>query len=335
MNSKLSHKERIDRHLSGKEIDRPAVSAWRHFYDRENTKDDLVNSMIEFQRKFDWDFMKINSRASYHVEDWGVRFRYSADPMKKPVAESFPIAKKEDWRKIETLDWNNGSMGEILSAGKEILDNVGSEIYCVPTIFSPLSVAADLVESDERFIELIIDDPEGLHTALENITETYAGYVKDMLKIGMAGIFLATTEWATRERLTEEQYLEFGRHYDLKILNAASGGFFNIMHVCKTNNMLPLFRDYPVPVLSWNPFEEGNLTIEQSNQISDKIFLTGVDQSGALLNAGAEDIEKQIAESINSVPAGRLMVGPGCAVKVDTPEENLVAMSETVKGWNL
>ena len=82
----LNHKERMDRYLNGKEIDRPAVSAWRHFYNKENTKDDLVKSMLEFQKMYDWDFMKINSRASYHVEDWGVRFHFSEDPLKKPVA---------------------------------------------------------------------------------------------------------------------------------------------------------------------------------------------------------------------------------------------------------
>ncbi|UCE67704.1 MAG: hypothetical protein JSU85_06780 [Candidatus Zixiibacteriota bacterium] len=330
----LNPKERIDRYLSGKEIDRPAVSAWRHFYDRENTKDDLVNSMIAFQKKYAWDFMKINSRASYHVEDWGVRFRYSTDPLKKPVAESFPVAKKADWRKIEPLDWQTGSLGEILAAGKEILDGVGSEIYCVPTIFSPLSIAADLVESDERFIELIIDGPEELHSALEIITETFSGYVDEMIKMGMVGIFFATTEWASRERFTEDQYLEFGRHYDLKILNAASGGFFNIMHVCKTNNMLPMFRDYPVPVLSWNPFEEGNLSIEQADQITDKIFLTGVDQNGPLLNGPIGEIEKQVSDSLGSARSGRLIVGPGCAVKVNTPDENLYALREAGRGWN-
>lgn len=330
----LSHKERIDRHLSGKEIDRPAVSAWRHFYDRENTKDELVSSMLEFQQRFDWDFMKINSRASYHVENWGVRFGYSSDPLKKPVAESFPVAKKGDWRKIEPLDWRDGSLGEILAAGKEILDEVSGEIYCVPTIFSPLSIAADLVESDERFIELMIDGPEELHGALENITKTFIGYVGEMIKIGMAGIFFATTEWASRERLTEDQYLEFGRPYDLKVLDAASAGFFNIMHVCKINNMLPIFRDYPVPVLSWNPFEEGNLSIAQADQITDKIFLTGADQNGPLLKGSVDDIKKQVSESLGSVSKGRLIVGPGCAVKVNTPEENLQALSEASRGWN-
>ncbi len=330
----LSHKERIDRHLSGKEIDRPAVSAWRHFYDRENTKDELVASMLEFQKKFDWDFMKINSRASYHVEDWGVRFRYSTDPLKKPVAESFPVAKNGDWRKIGPLDWRDGSLGEILAAGKEILAKIGDKIYCVPTIFSPLSIAADLTESDERFIELMIDGSDELHGALESIAKTFIGYVGEMIKIGMAGIFFATTEWASRERLTEDQYLEFGRPYDLKVLHAASGGFFNIMHVCKTNNMLPIFRDYPAPVISWNPFEEGNLSIEQAAQITDRIFLTGADQNGSLLNGPAEDIKKQVSDSLESVPKGRLIVGPGCAVKVNTPDENLYTLGETSRGWN-
>jgi uroporphyrinogen decarboxylase len=334
MGDSLSHKERIDRHLNGGEIDRPAVSAWRHFYDRENSKDDLVKSMIDFQRKFDWDFIKINSRASYHVEDWGVRFAVSKDLMKKPVGEYFPVSKKTDWEKIKPLDYKSGALGEILNAGKDILAALGSEVFCVPTIFSPLSIAADLVESDEELIELIIDGPDELHSALKNIAGTFKGYVKEMISLGMAGIFFATTEWASRDRLTEDQYLEFGRPYDLEVLQSASGGFFNIMHVCKTNNMLPIFRDYPVPVISWNPFEEGNLSIEQADQIMDKVFLTGSDQTETLRDGSAEDIKMQVIESLKSVDEGRLIVGPGCAVKVDTPDDNLYALAQSVKGWN-
>ncbi len=80
MQNALNHKERIERILSGREIDRPAVSAWRHFYNRESSKRELVDAMIEFQRKFDWDFMKINPRASYHIEDWGAVMQFSKDP---------------------------------------------------------------------------------------------------------------------------------------------------------------------------------------------------------------------------------------------------------------
>ncbi len=119
MDEQLGHKERVKRVLEGREVDRPLVSAWRHFYNKENTASDLVESMLGFQRKYDWDFIKINSRASYHVEDWGVRFRYSDNPMVKPLPDIFPVAEKSDWEKIKSLDWRSGSLGEVLGAGKE------------------------------------------------------------------------------------------------------------------------------------------------------------------------------------------------------------------------
>jgi uroporphyrinogen decarboxylase len=332
MAEELTHKQRIDLMLQGREIDRPPVSVWRHFYDRENTKDDLVRSMVGFQEEFDWDFIKINSRASYHVEDWGVKVNYSDDPMKKPVSDSFPVVKTDDWEKIKPLDWRKGALGEILEAGEEIVSLTGDHVYCLPTIFSPLSIAADLVESDERFVSLMLEDPGKLHGALEAIAETFSGYVADFIDREVAGIFFATTEWASRDRMTEEQYLEFGRPYDLRVLNSASRGFFNIAHVCKSNNMLPLFRDYPVQVLSWNPFERGNLSIGQAAQITDKVFLTGVDQNGALRSGTESEIKKQIDDSIAEMLFGRLIVAPGCAVKVDTPENSLRILANHTKG---
>lgn len=333
MSETLSHKERIERILNGKEIDRVPVSAWRHFYDRENSKDDLVKSMLGFQREFDWDFIKINSRASYHVEDWGARFDYSPDPLARPAGVEFPVKKSSDWGKIKPLDFKAGSLGEILNAGKEILAQAGSEVYCVPTIFSPLSIAADMVESEENFLSLLESAPTDLHGALEAITMTFERYVREFITMGMAGIFFATTEWASRDRITEEQYLEFGRPYDLRVLKAASEGFFNITHVCKTNNMLPLFKDYPSEVLSWNPFETGNLQLGQAAQITEKIFMSGIDQNNTLLNGPLERIREQVEDSLGEVAFGRLIAAPGCAIRVQTPDENLQTFSDSVRGW--
>jgi uroporphyrinogen decarboxylase len=334
MGTELSHKERIERVLSGREIDRPPISAWRHFYDRENSKDDLVNSMIEFQHKFDWDFMKVNSRASYHIEDWGAVFKASMDPLLKPTKISLPVTKAADWVRIRPLMPTVGKLGEILSAVKEIVNQIGSEVYIVHTIFSPLSIAGDLVDDgNSLFVELLRERPEELRPALEAITETFVGFVKELMKTGIAGIFFATTEWASRDLLTEEEYLEFGRTYDLEIIEAAGGAMLNILHVCGKNNMLPLFRNYPAPILSWNPFEDGNLSIHQAAQITDKIFLTGMNQNIALQSGPPAAIKQQIDDSLREVSPGRLMVGPGCALKVNTPDRNLRVAIETVKGW--
>jgi uroporphyrinogen decarboxylase len=329
----LTHKERIERILEGKEVDRPAVSAWRHFYHRENTRGDLVEAMIEFQQKFDWDFMKINPRASYHIEDWGAVLQKSNDPLVKPRTISLPIAHASDWAKIKRLPVKSGALGENLAANAKIVDLMETDVHCLATIFSPLSIAGDLVNGDDKFVELLRSHPDELHTALGAITETFTKFVRELLSAGVAGVFFATTEWASRNMLTEEEYLEFGKPYDLHVLDAASPAPFNVIHVCSKNNMLPLFRDYPAQVLSWNPFDEGNLSIHQAAQIFDKVFLAGMDHNITLKEGPPETVKQQIESSLIEAPRGRLIVGPGCAVKVSTPDDNLRVAAETVKNW--
>jgi uroporphyrinogen decarboxylase len=329
----LSHKERVERILGGKEIDHPAISIWRHFYNLENTREGLVAAMIEFQRKYDWDFMKINPRASYHIEDWGAIMQKSNDPLIKPTTIRLPVHNKNDWARIRLLDWRSGALGEALAATKDIVEQIGADVYIVQTIFSPLSIAADMVNGEARFVELLREGPSELHTALEAITETFIGFTRELIKTGVAGIFFATTEVASRNLLTEEEYLEFGRNYDLKVLRAAGTAAFNVLHVCNKNNMLPLFRDYPIDVISWNPFDEGNLSIHQAAQILNKVFLTGIDQNITLLSGSVKEITNQIEDSLKQMPSGRLMLGPGCAIKVGTPEDRLRNAIQAVKGW--
>ena len=97
--------------------------------------------------------------------------------------------------------------------------------------------------------------------------------------------------------------------------------------------MLSIFRDYPAEVLSWNPFDDGNLSIHQAAQIIDKIFLTGVDHMTTLLSGAPDDVRSQIDGALREVPLGRMMIGPGCAAKAATPDDNLRAIGETAKGF--
>ena len=63
-------------------------------------------------------------------------------------------------------------------------------------------------------------DPQALKDALEVITETYTNFAAECIKAGACGIFFATTDWASRDMLNEEQWDEWGRPYDLRVLKA-------------------------------------------------------------------------------------------------------------------
>ncbi len=325
----ISHIERMERLLRSEELDRPPVSAWRHFYGQEWSAENLASAMLNFQREYDWDFMKINPRAAYYVEDWGCRFGRPADDRTKPSLISGAVAVPDDWLKIKELDILSGAFGEQLRAVKLIGDSLNGTLDYVQTVFSPLSIAADLVGSDELFGRLL-EERTNLEVALEAISRTLVRYVKELLRLGVSGIFFATTEWGTRDRISEEEYLEFGRPFDLLVLEAAAAAKFNIVHVCKQNNLLPMFKDYPCRFLSWNKHEPGNLDFAQAKYIFSQAFIGGIDQNGALLNSDPAEIDRQYRRASLEAEGHPLVIAPGCAMKVFTPSENIRALRDCV-----
>jgi hypothetical protein len=77
MATSMTKIERVQAALAGSEVDRVPVSAWGHDYLREWTAEGLAEATLEAYRRFDWDFVKVNPRATYFAEDWGARFQPS------------------------------------------------------------------------------------------------------------------------------------------------------------------------------------------------------------------------------------------------------------------
>src|SRR5215510_10863928 len=170
----MTRRERIRATLNGDPTDRPPVSLWRHFYDRESSAEALAAAMLEFQRKYDWDFMKVNPRASYHVEDWGVKTeRPGKGPLDKPKVVQSPVREPADWDRIRPIDPTRGALGEMLDAEERIAAEIQGETDWVMTVFNPISIASDLVNDDTRFVEHLRRHGERIHGALRAITETF------------------------------------------------------------------------------------------------------------------------------------------------------------------
>ena len=84
----MNKKERVDAALQGDQVDRVPASMWGHDFQREWDANLLVEAMVENFTRYDWDFMKVNPRASYHVEGWGVKVRPSGEQYKAPSSRA-------------------------------------------------------------------------------------------------------------------------------------------------------------------------------------------------------------------------------------------------------
>src|SRR5215469_15729101 len=137
----MNKRERVDAALRGDAVDRVPISFWGHDYIKEWTAEGLAEAMLANYRTYDWDYMKVNPRASYHVEDWGAQLEPSNDPNRGPTFTSVPVTEPGDWRRIRPLEPDRGVLGEQLAALRLIRDGLGGEAHFIQTIFSPLSVA--------------------------------------------------------------------------------------------------------------------------------------------------------------------------------------------------
>ena len=324
-------RERIEATLAGERVDQIPITMWRHFYGKEVTAEGLAESMLGFQREYDWDFMKVNPRAQYHVEDWGATFEYTSDPNTAPNLIHAPIASANDWETLTVLDPTKGTLGEHLHALSLIKNGLNGQVPFVMTVFNPLSIAGRLVSSDEILVQHLREHPKKVHAALEVITESYRHFVTECLNVGVDGIFYAATAWASYDLLTDAEYEEFGRPYDLRLLDASNGAPFDILHVCRSNNMLSTLANYPVQALNWDDRDDTNCNLENSPTHSNKVLIGGIDRRTMTRSKPVQSAVAEAQQAVDQMASKAFILGPTCSISPYTPDETLRAVTSTIR----
>lgn len=321
--------ERVRAALAGQAVDRVPVSMWRHFYSQETSAETLAGAMLGFQARYDWDFMKVNPRASYHVEDWGVKVKYGGDS--PPAVTGIPIRSADDWLAVKVLDVTRGVLGEQLASLEIIARELKGEVPFIMTVFTPLSIAGRLAGTDEAFLNHLRGHYSQVSHALEVITETFTRFATACLERGATGLFYATTNWATADRLSAEEYRKYARPYDLKLLGALPRAEFHVLHVCKKDNLLKELADYPVHAFSWDARGAGNLSLAEGRIVlGGKTVIGGVAHDSRLVHASPAGLVAEIDGMRVAMGTKGWIIGPGCTFLPDTPEANLAAVREAV-----
>jgi uroporphyrinogen decarboxylase len=290
------------------------MSLWRHFFDRERTVEELTSSTIEWQEKWNWDFMKINPPACYHALDWGAEYEFFRDPSREPELRK-PV---ENIRNIQVLDPSVGKLGDQLQVIRNLRQHFGNELPIVETIFSPIEIAHRLMSSRETFDGLRKGSPKEAHNLLKTIQETFLEFALRCLDAGADGIFFAT-KWATSDWMGWNDYEEFGKKYEWLILNALQDrNALMILHVCGERSYLGQMLDYPADIFSYDFFADGALSPAQVAEQTGKFVLGGIDPLRLV-----SDPESVVEDCKRLVAMDRWLVGPSCVITPDTTDERI------------
>jgi uroporphyrinogen decarboxylase len=331
----VTPRERVWSALRGEPLDRPPVSFWGHFYHRESSARDLVDATLEFQREYAWDWVKLNPRKHYHVEPWGVSYRYSGRAGEKPALESWPVHGPEDWAAITARAHDRGALGEQIEAVRMLREGLPKNVPFVETVFTPLAILGEMVDEPGVLRQHMRTHPNQVRGALEAVTATFEKFVRAILDAGADGIYLATVDWASRDLMSPDEYREWSRPTDLRLLAAASGAPFNVLHVCKRRNLLLELADYPVSAFSWAATDPLNPTLADALAHVRGAVMAGITADDSLVQGDPERFVAEYRRGLEMTGGRRWLVAPGCSIPPDTSAANLRAVRAAVDATRL
>lgn len=325
----MNHWERIRAALKGEETDRVPISLWRHWPVEDETPEGLAAATLRWQQRYDFDLVKFMPTGTYGIEDWGARTTYIPNNNGIRTVTQYGVTEVEQWPRLSQLEVTGGYLGNQIAALRWVAEELQNSVPILQTVFSPLTTARKL--AGDRVLADLRLQPELFKAGLQIIAETTARFALESIRAGAHGLFFAT-QCATYRLLNEAEYREFGRPYDLLVLEAVQGeAEINLMHPHGEDLMFDLIAAYPVEALNWHDRTGGPDLAEARRRFPGLLLAGGLNHWQTLLNGPATAIRAEIEEAIAQTGGRGYMVAPGCGIPIHTPAEHIRAARETVE----
>lgn len=326
-------RERFRAVMAGELADRSPVTAWRHHRESEYPGGPLAQWTADFARRWRWDWVKVNPRATYYAEVWGNQYRTGDYEVRDiPRQTGVAVTSVDDLAAIDVR-----SDSPVLAEQVRMVATVHElvpELPVVQTIFSPLSTLIQTaglsyyagrptfgVNGRLELTQLLTTDPALAHRALRAITDTWLAYVGQLRDAGVEGLFYALTGTQNPQITSADTFAEFSEPYDLAILEASSD-LARIVHTCGEHARPDLLTTWGAAV-SWDHFAHGN---PELGELDVGVVAGGVDHRAFGDVSTVAEEARAAAELGGRRP---LLVTPTCSVlSTDAQDASLTALSD-------
>ena len=327
----ITKKERLEAVIKGEKPDRLPVTFWHHFPVDDQYPKILAEVTLEYQNRYDNDFVKISPTDEYMIHPFGTKTVWTGDPRGCRIYQERLIQKPEDWKKIRPLDPTEGTLGGYLQALKEVGKGLPESTPFVATLFGPLNQAKNLAGFD-TMMEHLHHYPDNILPALKIMADNTRKFAQAALQTGVSGFFYAL-ENINYRYFDEASYARFGKQFDLDILDVGRHLWLNILHHHGEAILFDLAVEYPVQVVQWHALESGPSLREAKAMFKgqNKAILGGLQRKSTLLTGTPVTIAQEAAQSVQEVDGRGFILSPGCMLMMNTPRINILAIRRFVE----
>jgi uroporphyrinogen decarboxylase len=323
-----SHRKRMEACLNGEISDRVPVALWRHFPVDDQQPESLAKAIISFQQIFDFDIVKVTPASSYCLKDRGMKdtWRGSAEGTRdylEPV-----IRHSEDWTHLKPIDPTSGWLGDQLKCLRILVDEISADVPVIQTIFSPLAQAKNLA-GKENLYKFLREYPDAVHEGMEILTQDTIRFIEEISKTGIDGIFYAI-QHASYDLLSIPEFLEFGKYYDLQVLDSSKHFWLNMLHIHGENIMFDQVQDYPVNILNWHD-RHTPPGLDDALKKFQGVLCGGLRRWETMVLGTSNDVNQEALDAIRLTQGKRFILGTGCVLPIITPYGNILSARQTVE----
>ena len=331
----MDSRARVEAALVGGHVDRPPAGAWGHRFRDEWSPEGLAEVTVERARRFEWDFVKFQPRATFFAEAFGARYRPAGHSLRAPVTDEPRVRGLEDWQGLRVV--NQQVMDDQVRALELVVAGLGDQVPVLQTVFSPLSVASYLVSASRRsrgrenrtLVRQMRAHPDVVLPALDRIADALIDFSRKSIAAGASGIFYAISGFATPDAMPAAVYDELVFPTDLRVVQALpAAAWFNVVHLCGSHVNMDVGRRLPVQAVSFSIHNQGNPSLGEARTLTGKAVMGGLEQRGVLAGGPLDAIRGQVQEAIASTAGRGLLLAPGCSVPTQAPDVNLRTMMQ-------
>jgi len=324
----MNHRERIAATIANEKVDRPAVALWRHFPVDDQDPSSLAHAVIDLQRSYDFDLVKITPASSFCIKDWGAQDKWHGAVEGTREYTHRVIQDPSDWEKLTPLDPNQGYLSAQMECMRLIVKELGADVPVIQTVFSPLSQAKNLVGKDNLSVH-VRKFPEELKAGLKTIAESIQRFIEAGLQTGVDGIFYAV-QHAQFGLFSEQEYDEFGTAFDQPALEPVQQYKTNMLHLHGREVMFDRFLEYPFGIINWHD-RESPPTLAEARQQFTGALCGGLRRQETMVLGTSEQVKAEARDAIQQTGGRGLILGTGCVMPTIVPRGNIIAARQSVE----
>ena len=253
---------------------------------------------IQWEEKDNWPTVKMSEPIWSEPEDIKIPSDLLTHPDTKCVLDAITLLRKE----------------------------FGNEVAIIGKTMGPWSLGYHCF-GVEKFLLMSLDDPDKTRLCLEKMKKATIDFGRAQIDAGADALTLP--DHATGDLVSGDYYDRFLREMHIEFVDQIPIPL--ILHICgRTVDRMDYIAQTGMAAFH---FDSKNAPDESMDVVGDRISLVGnINNPETLYSKGPETVSEEVRKNLD---ANVQLIGPECAIPLQTPIENLQAIPATVQDWHL